>query len=109
MKRIALFLLTNIGVLIVLSISMHLLGLGSFFTADYGLDLGNLLVFAAVLAELVLAFLASAVVMWFSRKREYRADAGAAALAPICISMARRRNPDATWDTSSFTRRMTRV
>ena len=36
---------------------------------------------ATILAELVLAFLASAVVMWFSRKREYRADAGAAALA----------------------------
>ncbi len=36
---------------------------------------------ATIAAELVLAFLASALVMWFSRKREYRADAGAAALA----------------------------
>ncbi len=49
MKRIALFLLTNIGVLIVLSISMRLLGLESYFTANYGLDLGNLLAFAAII------------------------------------------------------------
>ena len=48
MKRIALFLLINIGVLIVLSISMRLLGLENFFTANYGLDLGNLLVLAAL-------------------------------------------------------------
>ena len=44
MQRIALFLLTNIGVMIVLSISMRMLGLESFFTANYGLNLGNLLV-----------------------------------------------------------------
>ena len=36
---------------------------------------------ATIAAKLVLAFLASAVVLWFSRRREYRADAGAAALA----------------------------
>jgi len=36
---------------------------------------------STIVAELVLAFLASAVVMWFSRKREFRADAGAAELA----------------------------
>ncbi|OOZ37858.1 protease HtpX [Solemya velesiana gill symbiont] len=35
----------------------------------------------AIVAELVLAFLASAIVMWFSRRREYRADAGGAQLA----------------------------
>ncbi|MGB1110014.1 MAG: protease HtpX [Gammaproteobacteria bacterium] len=35
----------------------------------------------AIVAELILAFLASAIVMWFSRWREYRADAGGAALA----------------------------
>ena len=49
MKRIALFLLTNIGVLIVLTISMRLLGLETYFTANYGLDLGNLLAFAAII------------------------------------------------------------
>ncbi|MCB1736217.1 MAG: protease HtpX [Gammaproteobacteria bacterium] len=35
----------------------------------------------SIIAELVLAFLASAIVMWFSRRREFRADAGGANLA----------------------------
>ncbi len=34
-----------------------------------------------IVAELVLAFLATMVVMWFSRQREFRADAGGARLA----------------------------
>ncbi len=34
-----------------------------------------------ILAELVLGFLASMIVMWFSRQREFRADAGGASLA----------------------------
>jgi heat shock protein HtpX len=33
-----------------------------------------------IIAQLVLGILASAIVMWFSRHREYRADAGSAAL-----------------------------
>jgi heat shock protein HtpX len=35
----------------------------------------------AIAAELILGVLASIVVMWFSRQREYRADAGGASLA----------------------------
>jgi heat shock protein HtpX len=35
----------------------------------------------AIIAELVLGILASTLVMWFSRRREFRADAGAAGLA----------------------------
>ncbi len=35
----------------------------------------------SIIAELVLGFLASTIVMWFSRQREYRADAGGASLA----------------------------
>src|SRR5690606_36890693 len=35
----------------------------------------------AILAQVVLGILATAIVMWFSRQREYRADAGGAALA----------------------------
>ncbi len=35
----------------------------------------------SIIAEILLGFLASAVVLWFSRQREYRADAGGAALA----------------------------
>ena len=36
---------------------------------------------AEIVAQLVLGFLASIIVMWFSRQREFRADAGAANLA----------------------------
>ncbi|PKO92130.1 MAG: protease HtpX [Betaproteobacteria bacterium HGW-Betaproteobacteria-1] len=35
----------------------------------------------AIIAQVVLGILASAIVMWFSRQREYRADAGGATLA----------------------------
>ena len=35
----------------------------------------------AIIAELILAVLASIIVMWFSRRREFRADAGGAQLA----------------------------
>ncbi|MDO9475322.1 MAG: protease HtpX [Pseudohongiella sp.] len=35
----------------------------------------------SIVAQLVLGILASMIVMWFSRQREYRADAGGAALA----------------------------
>ena len=35
----------------------------------------------AIVAELVLGILASTIVMWFSRQREFRADAGGASLA----------------------------
>ena len=35
----------------------------------------------AIVAELVLGILASTIVMWFSRRREFRADAGGARLA----------------------------
>lgn len=66
MKRIALFLLTNIGVLIVLSVSMRLLGLESFFTANYGLDLGNLLVFAAIVG-FAGSFISLAISKWSAK------------------------------------------
>ncbi|MDZ4262108.1 MAG: protease HtpX [Pseudomonadota bacterium] len=36
---------------------------------------------ATIVAELVLGILASTIVMWFSRRREFRADAGGASLA----------------------------
>ena len=37
----------------------------------------------AIIAEMVLAVLASIIVFWFSRQREFRADAGGAALAGL--------------------------
>jgi heat shock protein HtpX len=36
---------------------------------------------ATIVAELLLGILASIIVMWFSRRREFRADSGGAALA----------------------------
>ncbi|HUG56968.1 MAG TPA: protease HtpX [Candidimonas sp.] len=47
MKRIFLFLLTNFAVMIVLSASMSVLGVGRFMTAN-GLDLTQLLIFSAL-------------------------------------------------------------
>ena len=48
MKRIVLFLLTNMAVLFVLSATMNVLGVGRYLTAQ-GLDLTQLLIFAAVI------------------------------------------------------------
>jgi heat shock protein HtpX len=48
MKRIVLFLATNIAVLVVLSIVVHLLGVDQFLTAN-GLDFTSLLIFSAVI------------------------------------------------------------
>jgi heat shock protein HtpX len=47
MKRIVLFLITNIAVMIVLSITLSVLGVNQFLTQN-GLDFGMLLVFSAV-------------------------------------------------------------
>lgn len=48
MKRVVLFLLTNVAVMLVLSLITSLLGVNKFLTAN-GLNLGMLLVFAAVI------------------------------------------------------------
>lgn len=48
MKRIFLFLLTNIAVMVVLSITMNVLGVGRYLTAN-GLNLSQLLVFSALI------------------------------------------------------------
>ena len=48
MKRILLFLLTNVAIMLVLSVSASLLGVNRFLTAN-GLNLGMLLAFAALM------------------------------------------------------------
>jgi heat shock protein HtpX len=48
MKRIFLFLLTNVAVMVVLSASMNVLGVGRYLTAN-GLDLTQLLIFSALI------------------------------------------------------------
>jgi len=47
MKRIALFLLTNLAVMLVLSVTLNVLGVNRFLAAD-GLNVGTLVVFSAV-------------------------------------------------------------
>jgi len=46
---------------------------------ERGLGIGYFI--SSIAAQIVLGFLASTIVMWFSRRREYRADAGGAQLA----------------------------
>lgn len=48
MLRIGLFILTNLAVLVVASITLNLLGVGSYLDSRGGLDLQNLLAFCAV-------------------------------------------------------------
>lgn len=48
MKRISLFLMTNLAVLVVLSVSMNILGVGRYLTTQ-GLDLNQLLIFSALI------------------------------------------------------------
>src|SRR5207302_1988665 len=131
MKRIVLFLATNLAVLLVLSVVAHLLGL-DVWLAQRGSSLSGLLVWAALFAngdmvtltlvqgvvntfvlllsrvvgniidravfrsedgrgfasvlvfyalQIVFGILATPLVMWFSRWREFRADRGGAELA----------------------------
>ncbi len=49
------------------------------FKTEQGHGIGYFVV--SIIAEILLSFLASMIVMWFSRFREYRADAGGARLA----------------------------
>ena len=49
------------------------------FKVEHGHGIGFWI--TTIVAELVLGFLASIIVMWFSRQREFRADAGGARLA----------------------------
>jgi len=46
---------------------------------EHGLGIGYIM--TTIVAEIVLGILASAIVMWFSRRREFRADAAGAELA----------------------------
>ncbi len=66
MKRIFLFLLTNVAVLFVLSLVVKLLGLEPML-ADGGLNLGSLLVFAAVMG-MGGAFISLAISKWSAKR-----------------------------------------
>src|SRR5690625_1984797 len=82
MKRIALFLMTNLAVLVVLSISMNLLGVGRYLTAQ-GLDLTQLLIFAAVIG-----FTGSIISLLISKPMA-KASTGARVIDPQAPGSAR--------------------
>src|SRR5512134_3365549 len=65
MKRIALFLLTNLAVLVTLSVVAHLFGLTQFIGTQ-GLDFGALLAFAALFG-FGGAFLSLAISKWSAK------------------------------------------
>ena len=59
-----------------------------------------------IVAEIVLGVLASMIVMWFSRQREFRADAGAAALAGRSKMIAALERLKAAYEPSSLPKQM---
>ncbi|MGI0117658.1 protease HtpX [Zooshikella sp. RANM57] len=66
MKRIMLFLATNLAVLVVASITLNILGVGSYLTRQ-GLDFGNLLMFCAVFGmagSFISLLLSKAIAKW---------------------------------------------
>jgi heat shock protein HtpX len=71
MKRIVLFLATNLAIVLVLSVTASLLGVNRFLTAN-GLDLGMLLAFAALMGfggAFISLFLSKPIAKWSTRAR----------------------------------------
>lgn len=66
MKRIVLFLATNLAIVLVLSITMRLLGVEPYLNAN-GLDLSSLLIFAAVMG-FGGSFISLAISKWSAKK-----------------------------------------
>jgi len=66
MKRVLLFLLTNLGIMLVLSVSLRLLGVEPYLSAN-GLNLSSLLIFAAVMG-FGGSFLSLALSKWMAKR-----------------------------------------
>jgi heat shock protein HtpX len=66
MKRIILFLATNLAIVLVLSLTLRILGVEPYLTAN-GLNLGSLLVFAAVMG-FGGSFISLAISKWMAKK-----------------------------------------
>ena len=67
MKRVFLFLLTNIAVMVVLSVTLSILGVNRFLAAN-GLNIGMLLVFSAVVGfagSFISLLLSKTMAKWF--------------------------------------------
>src|SRR5690606_10931510 len=82
MKRIVLFLMTNFAVLLVLSATMNVLGVGRYITAQ-GLDLTQLLIFAAIVG-----FTGSIISLLISKPMA-KASTGAQVIDPQAPANAR--------------------
>ncbi len=82
MKRIVLFLMTNLAVLFVLSATMNVLGVGRYLTAN-GLDLTQLLIFAAIIG-----FTGSIISLLISKPMA-KASTGARVIDPQAPANAR--------------------
>ncbi len=66
MKRVFLFLMTNLAIMVVLGITVSVLGVNRFFTQQ-GLDMGALFVFAAIFG-MGGAFISLAISKWMAKK-----------------------------------------
>jgi heat shock protein HtpX len=66
MKRVFLFVMTNLAIIVVLSIAIRLLGLDNYIT-EAGLDVGALLVFAAIFG-MGGSFISLAISKWSAKK-----------------------------------------
>lgn len=82
MKRIVLFLMTNLAVLLVLSATMNVLGVGRYLTEN-GLDLTQLLIFAAIIG-----FTGSIISLLISKPMA-KASTGARVIDPQAPANAR--------------------
>jgi len=67
MKRIVLFLLTNLAVLVILTVSLRLLGIDSLLNQQGGLDLGSLLIYAAIIG-MSGSFISLAMSKWIAKR-----------------------------------------
>lgn len=82
MKRIALFLMTNLAVLVVLSLSMNILGVGRYLSAN-GLDMTQLLVFSAIVG------FTGAIISLLASKWMAKQSTGARVIDPQAPASAR--------------------
>lgn len=66
MKRVLLFLATNLAIVVILSITLRILGVDSLFVSNNGLNLTSLLIFAAVFG-MGGAFISLAISKWSAK------------------------------------------
>jgi len=84
MKRIFLFLVTNLAVLVVLSFAMSVLGIGRYLSAE-GIDLGQLLIFSA-LVGFTGSFISLLMSKWMAKR-----STGARVIDPMAPANSRER------------------